>query len=91
MQNSKCTKHKNYVLIIRTSSGSTQSYNRKPLSIHFTYDLVFRIKVTAIFTRDNYDLNSDRLLLMRPEGQTSALKVDRGASRGRCDWNAFDV
>lgn len=47
--------------------------------------------MTATFTRDNYDLNHDRLLLLRPEGQTSPFKVGRDVSQGRCDWNAFDV
>lgn len=28
---------------------------------------------------------------MRLEGQTSPFKVGRGASRGRQDWNVFDV
>ena len=84
MQNSECTKHKNYVMIIRTSSDSqkvsTQSYNRKPLLIHLKYDLVFRIKGTATFTRGSYDLNPDRLLLMRPEGRTGPFKVGIGVS-----------
>lgn len=70
---------------------STHTYNRKPLPIHLKCDLVCRIKGAATFTRDSYDLNSDRLLQMRPKGQTSPLKMHRVASRGRRDWNVFDV
>ena len=62
----------------------------KPFLIHLKYDLACRIKGAATFTRDSYDLNSDRLLQMRPKGQTSPLKMHRVASRGRRDWNVFD-
>ena len=70
---------------------SRKNYKRKPFLVHLSYDLVFRIQAGATFTGDNYDLNSDRLWLMRLEAQTSPFKVGRGASRGRRDWNVFDV
>ena len=88
MQKFKYIKHKKYVLIRMFSDLWTISV--KPLLIHLKYDLACRIKGAATFTRDSYYLNSDRLLQMRPKGQTSPLKMHRVASRGRRDWNVFD-
>lgn len=98
--NFKRTEHKNPVMVIRTVPDvqvSTQSYNRKPLRLHWECGLAFRIKMVTPFTRDSDDLGNDRLLPIRLEGCSErgvtgmCLMFKRGRGRGgnlpRC-WAA---